>query len=115
MMKIITFTFQQCGGENYQECFQPSCRNISRPNFTKTCEEIIDEECEVIIEQTMEQQCKEVVDRDYEEQCEVVGTEEECSTVQEYTCTNQQVASPLDHIPQNTYNSQQVSTHIVYN
>ena len=81
---------------------------MSRPTYTKTCEEVTDEECEVIIEQVMEQQCKEVEDRHYEEQCEVVGTEEECTTVQEYKCNHPQLASPVDPITSNTYNPSQV-------
>ena len=51
------------------QCFQPSCTNVSRPLFTKDCQEVLDETCEVIIEQTVEQQCTEVEQTEFEEEC----------------------------------------------
>ena len=56
----------------------------------------------MIIEQTLHEQCKEVEETEYEEQCDTV-TVQECSTVQEYKCTQQQLASPLDPIIANSY------------
>jgi hypothetical protein len=101
---------QQCENNRYEECFQPSCRNVSRPIFSKNCREVYDEECEVIIEQTLQQQCKEVDQTGYEEQCNTV-TEEKCSTVTEYKCKQPQLASPVDPLTYNPYEVNRIFSH----
>ena len=42
------------------ECFQSSCKNVTRPVFMKSCREVLDEKCEVIIEQEIEEKCTKV-------------------------------------------------------
>jgi len=74
------------------KCFQPSCRNVTRPLLKKDCREVYDEQCEVIIEQTMEEQCTEVEQTEYEEQC-TNGYEQQCETVQQYQCQDEAVAA----------------------
>ena len=61
----------------------------------------------MIIEQTLQEQCKEVEETEHDEQCNTV-TVQECSTVQEYKCTHQQLASPIDPIIADSYDLSKV-------
>ena len=82
------------------ECFKSSCKNVTRPVFMKSCTEVLDEKCEVIIEQEMEEKCTKVevsffiLDLlltcyvkmvQYQEQCSRI-TVEECYDAEEWVC-----------------------------
>ena len=44
------------------QCYEASCRNVSRPLLRKECREVLDEECEVILEPATRQQCTTVAE-----------------------------------------------------
>merc|ERR1719150_2032476 len=68
------------------ECFKSSCKNVTRPVFMKSCREVRDEKCEVIIEQ---EKCTKVEVVKYEEVCNRI-TVEECYDAEEWVCEDEQ-------------------------
>ena len=73
-----------------EQCYQPSCTNVTRPSYTRDCREVFDEECEVILEPGSQEQCTMVEQVEYSEQCSTVYTQE-CVTVQEKVCSEPEI------------------------
>ena len=78
-----------------EQCYQPSCANLSRPSYRRDCREVFDEECEVILEPGSRDQCTTVEQVEYSEQCSTVYTQE-CVTVQEKVCREPDLQPPGD-------------------
>ena len=65
---------------------------MTRPVFTKNCQDILEEKCEVIIEMIIEEKCTYLEQTEFEEQCST-EYEEVCETVQQYECDGEDVAA----------------------
>ena len=71
------------------ECFKSACKNVTRPVFMKSCRDVMDEKCEVIIEQETQEKCTKVDVVKYEEVCNRI-TVEECYDAEEWVCEDEQ-------------------------
>ena len=90
ILTTLTF-FQLCDDViPSEQCYQPSCANVTRPSFSRDCRQVFDEECEVILEPGSQEQCTMVEQVEYSEQCSTVYTQE-CVTVQEKVCSEPEI------------------------
>jgi len=86
------------------ECYDRSCTNVSVPSFSKSCRDIPEEECEVIIETNVEKKCTDVEKTEFVEEC-TTNNVEECSEEMELRCEEASTTTSTSPItsPPETY------------
>lgn len=70
------------------ECYSASCDNLTRPVFSKVCEQVMEEQCQVTVDTVWEDQCTDQDTTVWEEQCEDVASQD-CVSTQQWVCQDQ--------------------------